>query len=184
MLAGGAGRRLGGVDKPGLVLAGRSLLDRAVAAVGDVPTVVVGPVRDTGRPVVHVAEDPPGSGPAAALHAGLLALPTLSPGAIIAVHPADHPALSAATIGRRGAALAAAPEADGAVLVDVDGREQLLLGVWRLDALTGAAARRTSWAGQSVRSLLAPLRRLAVAAVGDEAADVDTPEQWRRWSPS
>ncbi len=184
MLAGGAGRRLGGVDKPGLVLAGRSLLDRAVSAVGDVPTVVVGPVRDTERPVVHVTEDPPGSGPAAALQTGLVALPTLSAGAVIAVLAADLPALSAATVGRLVTALGAAPEADGAVLVDTDGREQLLLGVWRLSALTDAAARRTSWGGASIRSLLAPLRRLVVPAVGDEAADVDTPEQWRRWSPS
>jgi len=181
-IAGGAGRRLGGVDKPALVVHGQPLLDRALGALGaGVPTVVVGPVRSTARPVTFVAEDPPGSGPAAALHAGVDALPALPPDAMVGVLAADLPAVTAATLRRLAGALAADPAADGAVLVE-DGREQVLLGVWRRGPLTAACAARPSWAGASVRSLLAPLHRIPVAAAGDEGADIDTPEQWRHWS--
>ena len=45
VLAGGAGRRLGGADKAALDVGGRTLLERALAAVSGVPTVVVGPAR-------------------------------------------------------------------------------------------------------------------------------------------
>jgi molybdopterin-guanine dinucleotide biosynthesis protein A len=182
VLAGGAGRRLGGVDKPALVVQGQPLLDRALAALGaDVPTVVVGPVRPTARPVTFVAEDPPGSGPAAALHAGVAALPPLPPDAAVGVLAADLPAVTAATLRRLAGALSADADVDGAVLVE-GGREQVLLGVWRAGPLAAACAVRPSWAGASVRSLLAPLRRIAVAAAGEEGADIDTPEQWRHWS--
>lgn len=78
MLAGGTGTRLGGVDKAALELAGRPLLDRvldAVAAAGALGTVVVGDVAAHGRPGVRVVvEDPPRSGPAAGIVAGLAAL--------------------------------------------------------------------------------------------------------------
>ncbi|WP_240615723.1 molybdenum cofactor guanylyltransferase [Nakamurella deserti] len=182
MLAGGAGRRLGGVDKPALVVDGRPLLDRALDALGGtVPAVVVGPARPTARPVTFTAEDPPGSGPAAALQAGVAALPDLPPDAVVGVLAADLPAVTAATLRRLTGALAGAADTDGAVLVE-DAREQLLLSVWRVGALAAACSQRPSWAEASVRSLLAPLRRVAVSAADDEAADIDTPEQWERWS--
>lgn len=74
ILAGGNGTRLGGVDKPGLALDGRSLLDRAIAAVPGGRVVVVGPPRRTVGDVIRTVEDPPGSGPAAAIAAGIVAL--------------------------------------------------------------------------------------------------------------
>src|SRR3954454_3569024 len=44
-LAGGAGRRMGGADKPLRPVAGQSMLSRVLAAVGDAePRVIVGPV--------------------------------------------------------------------------------------------------------------------------------------------
>ncbi|MDP9398746.1 MAG: NTP transferase domain-containing protein, partial [Actinomycetota bacterium] len=52
VLAGGRARRLGGVDKPGLEVAGRSLLDRVLAAcAGAGRTVIAGPQRPTARAV-------------------------------------------------------------------------------------------------------------------------------------
>ncbi|MET8097507.1 NTP transferase domain-containing protein [Streptomyces sp. NPDC005236] len=72
VLAGGAARRLGGEDKPGVRVGGRTLLDRVLAACADATrTVVVAEPRPTARPVEWAREDPPGGGPLAALDAGL-----------------------------------------------------------------------------------------------------------------
>ncbi|MFF3419381.1 DUF6457 domain-containing protein [Streptomyces sp. NPDC002698] len=72
VLAGGAARRLGGEDKPGVRVGGRTLLDRVLAACADATrTVVVARPRPTARPVEWAREDPPGGGPLAALDAGL-----------------------------------------------------------------------------------------------------------------
>ena len=178
VLAGGAGRRLGGVDKPGLTVAGRTLLAGVLAALADVPVVVVGPGRPVCRPVRFVVEDPPGGGPAAAVAAGVAAL-VVPDGALVALLAADLPAVSADTLHRLAAAVSTG--VDGAVLMD-GGREQILLSVWRHGSLAAACAVRSSWAGESLRSLLAPLTRVPVPAAGSEAADIDTPEQWERWS--
>ncbi|NUW41709.1 molybdenum cofactor guanylyltransferase [Nonomuraea rhodomycinica] len=71
VLAGGEARRLGGADKPGLVVGGRTLLERVAGAVsGAGRVVVVGPARDLPG-VVFTQEDPPGGGPVPALRAGL-----------------------------------------------------------------------------------------------------------------
>jgi len=75
VLAGGDGSRLGGADKPAIVLGGHTLLDRALAATTDARArVVVGPPRDLPAAVRQAREDPPGSGPAAATATGLAAL--------------------------------------------------------------------------------------------------------------
>lgn len=189
VLAGGAGRRLGGVDKPGLIIGGSTLLDRALVALGEAPVVVVGIRRRTGRPVTFVVEEPAGSGPAAAVGAGVAALETLDDDAVVVLLAADLPAVSGDTVGRLLSALAgAAPadtdaeDADGAVLLDRGNHEQLLLGVWRIGSLRRACAQRSSWTDVPLRQLLAPLRRVAVPELDDEAADIDTPQQWRRWS--
>ncbi|MEV6939475.1 NTP transferase domain-containing protein, partial [Streptomyces sp. NPDC051132] len=72
VLAGGAARRLGGADKPGVRVGGRALLDRVLAACADArTTVVVATPRPTVRPVRWAREEPPGGGPVAALAAGL-----------------------------------------------------------------------------------------------------------------
>ncbi|MFF9149607.1 DUF6457 domain-containing protein [Streptomyces sp. NPDC014861] len=82
VLAGGAARRLGGVDKPGVRVGGRALLDRVLAAcAGARLTVVVGDPRPTVRPVHWTREQPAGTGPLAALAAGAAALATTAPGA-------------------------------------------------------------------------------------------------------
>ncbi|MFG3347695.1 DUF6457 domain-containing protein [Streptomyces sp. NPDC048018] len=72
VLAGGAARRLGGADKPGVRVGGRPLLDRVLAGCRDAGrTVVVAEPRATARPVEWTREEPPGGGPVAALAAGL-----------------------------------------------------------------------------------------------------------------
>ncbi|PBO19632.1 molybdenum cofactor guanylyltransferase, partial [Streptomyces albidoflavus] len=50
VLAGGGARRLGGVDKPGLRVGGRALIDRVLAACGQARmTVVVAAPREVAR---------------------------------------------------------------------------------------------------------------------------------------
>jgi molybdenum cofactor guanylyltransferase len=182
VLAGGRGRRLGGVDKPGLPARdGRSLLDGVLAAVPGVIVVVVGPTRELAPGIVSVREDPPGGGPAAAVAAGYHALTDLPADGLVAVLAADLPFVTAATVERLRRAVDRHPDAGGAVLVDPDGRRQHLLGVWRRDALSAAIAHRGSWHGASLSGLLARIPVIELMALGDEAADVDTPADLHRW---
>jgi molybdopterin-guanine dinucleotide biosynthesis protein A len=180
VLAGGAGRRLGGVDKPALEVGGARLLDRVLAAVADIaPVVVVGPQRPVARPVVWTREQPPGSGPAAALAAGLVALDAADDVERVVVLAADLPLLDAAVVlSLREAAVGH----DGAVLVDEDGREQLLVGCWSTVALRAAVDRAGSLVDASLRRLLSGLDRAAVRAPGPRPPwlDCDTPDDVRR----
>lgn len=179
IVAGGRGTRMGGQDKPALRLGGRTLLQIALTAVGDGPTIVVG--ARTGLPagVRSVVEDPVGGGPAAAVTAGLAALPELPPHALIAVLAADLPGIDRGTLARLRTAAAHSP--GGAVLVDDTGRRQYLTGVWRLGALTSAAALRPDWTGRPLRELLAPIVVREVAGSPAETADVDTVADWDKW---
>lgn len=194
MLAGGRGRRLGDVDKPELAdRDGRTLLDRALAAVSGSLVVVVGPPRDLPATVLSVRERPPGGGPAAAVAEGCAALDASSgpknrvpPDALVAVLAADLPYITAGTVGRLCAALDADPGAGGAVLIGSGligsaGRRQYLVGVWRHGVLLAAVRRRESWHGASLKQLLAPIPIVELPALGDETADIDTPEDLRKW---
>ncbi|MFE5257371.1 NTP transferase domain-containing protein [Streptomyces coelicoflavus] len=165
VLAGGAARRLGGADKPGLRVGGRPLLDRVLAAcAGARTTVVVADARPTARPVTWAREDPPGGGPLAALAAGL----RHTTAEHVLVVSADLPFLAGPTVGRLLSALAAG-DADGVLLTDADGRDQPLVAAYRasalrreLTALAGDRADRGAPAdGAHLTGL--PLRRLTGA---------------------
>ncbi|MDO0913396.1 NTP transferase domain-containing protein [Streptomyces sp. DT2A-34] len=131
MLAGGAARRLGGADKPGVRVGGRALLDRVLAACADArSTVVVADPRPTARPVTWAREDPPGGGPLAALDAGLRHTTAQR----VVVLSADLPFLDDGTVRRLLAALRTSG-ADGALLTDADGRDQPLVAAYRAPAL-------------------------------------------------
>jgi molybdopterin-guanine dinucleotide biosynthesis protein A len=176
VLAGGAARRLGGVDKPALQVGGARLLDRVLTAVADAEqVVVVGPRRPLARSVVWTREDPPGSGPAAALAAGLAAVTADQ----VVVLAADLPLLDADAV--RSLRQAAAGR-DGAVLVDDTGREQLLVGCWSTVALRAAVDRYGSLVDASLRGVLSGLDRAAVRTPGPRPAwlDCDTPDDVRR----
>lgn len=180
IVAGGRGRRLGGVDKPALLIDGVSLLDRALAAVAGIAAdriVVVGGHRDLGPFLLQAIEDPPGSGPAAAVVAGLSRLGPMPDGATVALLAADLPAITAATVARLTVALGAGT---GAVLVDIAGRRQYLEGVFRVGGLAAAVAGR-NWAGQRLAVLLDPLVSAEVPTSGFEDADIDTPDDLDRW---
>ncbi|GAA4919753.1 molybdenum cofactor guanylyltransferase [Streptomonospora salina] len=173
ILAGGAARRMGGGDKPGLDVGGRSLVERVADAAGAADRViVVGPTRE--RPAArYVREDPPGSGPVPALRAGLAGVER--PG--FALLAGDLPFLET---GHLDVLRRAARGRSGAVLVDAQGRVQWLLGVWSAAAVRSALA---DYTGRSLRGLLAPLDPCEVAAEGAlarAALDCDTPEELAR----
>ncbi|MEV5016242.1 NTP transferase domain-containing protein [Streptomyces sp. NPDC053780] len=131
VLAGGAARRLGGADKPGLRVGGRALLDRVLAAcAGARTTVVVADPRPTARRVTWAREDPPGGGPLAALAAGV----RHTTAEYVLVLSADLPFLGEPTVARLLSALAAG-EADGVLLTDADGRDQPLVAAYRASAV-------------------------------------------------
>nr|WP_188988023.1 molybdenum cofactor guanylyltransferase [Saccharopolyspora subtropica] len=177
VLAGGRARRLGGVDKVLLPVSGRTLLDRTIDAVaGAGPVVVVGPRRATAEPVLWTREDPPGSGPLAGVQAGLAALPAET--ALVAVLAGDHPHLTPGTLTRLRGALRANPGAAGAVLVDRNGEPQWLVGLWRVSSLRAAMPGEAR--DRSIRSVFARLDPVLVPAAGEEASDVDTPEDLHR----
>ena len=167
VLAGGTAARLDGVDKAGVELAGRTLLEHVLAAVrGATEIVVVGDQVPTSQPVTFTREDPPYGGPAAGLLAGRDAL-ARTPEHLVVV-AVDMPRVAATTVERL---LAAATGHDGAFLTDAAGRRQLA-GVVVVRALD--RARPPDCHGLPLHRLLAPLELAEVAADGSEAVDVDT----------
>ncbi|KDN84128.1 hypothetical protein KCH_39190 [Kitasatospora cheerisanensis KCTC 2395] len=170
--AGGAGRRLGGADKPALTVGGRPLLDRVLTAcAGARRVLVVGPRRPTGHPGVHwLREDPPGGGPLAAVAA---ALPQVS-APLVLLLAADLPFLDAATVARL---VARVGDADGALLVDAEGRDQPLAAAYRTAALRTALAALPAPAGRPLRALTAGLRLVRVPDPAGASFDCDTPEE-------
>ncbi|KUJ64868.1 molybdopterin-guanine dinucleotide biosynthesis protein [Streptomyces albus subsp. albus] len=130
ILAGGAARRLGGADKPGLSVGGLALLDRVLGACQDAArTVVVGPRRPTLRAVRWTRESPPGGGPLAALGSGLAEVTA----PVVLVLSADLPFLTGRTV---RALCDGLPDAgDGVLLTDSTGREQPLVAAYRTEPL-------------------------------------------------
>ena len=198
VLAGGRGARLGGVHKPGLVVGGRSLLERVLAAIPDAaPLVVVGPPQPVPPGTVLIREEPAGSGPVAALAAGVALLPPEV--GQVAVLAADLPFLTADVIVTLRAACpfdaspwptadpvpAAADPAPGtanppagAVLVDSDGRDQYLAGVWQAAALRRAIAEFGDPAGGSMRRLLGDLNVVRIGVEVGATAGSGRPAPW------
>ncbi|MFC8565963.1 NTP transferase domain-containing protein [Streptomyces sp. NPDC057245] len=170
VLAGGAARRLGGADKPGLRVGGRALLDRVLAAcAGARATVVVAGPRPTVRPVIWAREDPPGGGPLAALAAGL----RYTTAEYVLVLSADLPFLAEDAVARLLSALADG-DADGVLLTDADGRDQPLVAAYRASALRrelpALTRDRGGLAGLPLRRLTGALR---LTRVPDAVASFD-----------
>ena len=153
VLAGGRGTRLGGTDKPGLVVGGQTLLGTVVSAVtsaGADRIVVVGPERTgAGGQVRYVREDPPGCGPVVALACGLEQVSA----PLVVLLAADLPFLRPSHVTRLLTALVAR-EDRGVVLLDDSARPQWLVSGWLAAGLRGALAR---YPGSSLGGLFAPL---------------------------
>lgn len=194
VLAGGRARRLGGVSKPDVVVGGRRLLAHVLGAVAgpDVRrVVVVGPdtlVLPTG--VTRTLEDPPDGGPVAGIAAGLAALRDGAEPGWVLVLACDVPRVAGAVprlvdAASTRAADASAQACDGVVLVDDDGRDQPLVGLYRRAALDDALARldaasgssvdgRGGVRGASVRALVDALDLVRLTDAEHHGVDVDT----------
>ncbi|MFC7402583.1 NTP transferase domain-containing protein [Citricoccus sp. GCM10030269] len=197
VLAGGASSRMGR-DKASLELDGSTLLDRTVrAAVGAGATrvVVVGdrpdrPVAPADAEVLFVREDPPGSGPVAALDTALAHVEAdwllVLPCDLARPGEACRELLRAADIAgcedsrsEDGAREDDRDPLDGVVAVDAAGRRQHLTAVFRT-----APLRRAATAGVTrVRERVAGLNLREVSEPADRPGlwdDMDTPEDLER----
>ena len=183
LLTGGASRRMG-EDKALIEVGGRRLVDHAAAlltAVAD-PVIEVGPGW-SGLPAVR--EDPPGSGPLAALGAGAASLRAAGHNGAVLVLAVDMPRVGVELLrllaGRPGTATAV-PRAGG--------HPQPMCARYGPDVLA-AVDERLAAGGRSLRDLLETLAVSGAVSwvepeewepvAGPEAfADVDTPEDLRR----
>ena len=178
ILAGGGGRRLGGVSKADLMLDGRRLLDHLLDDLAQLTAegvqidrvVVVGPASVAVPPgVVRTLEDPPDGGPAAGLGAGLAALDEPADDGLVAVLSCDAPHAARALV-----LLRARFRSDGAVARGDDGRPQHLLGVYSQAALRRRITDEAGARNLSVARLVAPLALTVVQLPADYDRDVDT----------
>ena len=167
------------------------LLDSVLAGLPAATSVVcVGPPRPTRRSDVRwVREEPPLAGPLAAVFAGLAcgSAPT------VLLTAADMPRVGFAVPSLLAALESSGgwPPIDGAVLVDSDGRAQVLASVWRRERLAAALASialdRSGSAGAAPgvgpalvgRPLRLLLQGTVLAAVSDgwdAGRDIDAPQ--------
>lgn len=183
LLTGGASRRMG-TDKALIEVDGKRLVDRVaavLAAVAD-PVIEVGPGW-SGLPAVR--EDPPGSGPLAALGAGAAALREAGHDGPFLVLAVDMPRVGVELLrflaGRAGTATAV-PRAGG--------HPQPMCARYGPDVLA-AVDERLAAGGRSLRDLLETLageglvtwveeEEWGLVAGPDAFSDVDTPEDLGR----
>ena len=179
VIAGGAATRFGSDKLATRDHAGRTLLEvtvRAAAEVAD-PVVVVGPRVDLPVPVLWACEEPAGSGPCAALVAGLACLP--ADVTHVAVLAGDAPRGAEAVLALRQVM----DDAAAATVVDEHGREQPMTAVYAVAPLREVAASYGDGAGMAIRQALDDLRDQTVVAVIDRwgaAEDVDVAEDAAR----
>ncbi|MEV6770368.1 NTP transferase domain-containing protein [Nocardia sp. NPDC051030] len=176
VLAGGRASRMGGVDKPAIVVGGQSMLEAALGAVAAADrTVVVGPHRPELPPeILQAQEIPAGTGPVAAIAAGLQALSGCEfPAGLIVVLAADMPFLSAQAIDEL---ITHTKESgsDAVFAADASGRPQYLVGVWRRSALSESLNRLDSLVNRPMKAIV-PIDTAMVPLAGVD--DCDTPEQ-------
>ena len=167
VLAGGTAQRLGGVPKHSIVVEGRTLLERTLAAVSDAARIVVvggDELRAHAGDALLVREDPPLAGPAAGIGA---ALPQVTAGRVI-VLACDHPYVADAV-----RPLLDAGGLDGAIAIDADGRRQNLTFVARTDALRDAVSQQSSLVDLAVHRLIGPLELTEVGVPPHALKDVD-----------
>lgn len=185
ILAGGRSARLGGVPKSRLIYDGASLLHLTLAAArGARITVVVGPEPGPlPAGIFTCREDPPFTGPAAAIAAGLdtLNMPGISRCVLTLVLACDMPGVAGAiTVLEQvmeAQASAGGQRAEGVVAVSADGRRQPLVGFYSTPALERAAAEaseRGALNNGSVWALLASLDLQLATVPAGSTADVDT----------
>lgn len=178
ILAGGRGTRLGGANKPELLLHGHRLVDRVIHAsrhAGAARVLVIGDQPAGTLADAVLREDPPFAGPLAAIAAGITEV--TSDWCLILACDLQHPELVVRTL------LAHFDDhvAGGLVLCDAQGYTQWLAGLYR----TAAVAQACTELGDQLVN--APARKalgildLTQISVDDETTDdIDTPQALAR----
>lgn len=168
VLAGGRSTRFG-ADKLAAPLRGSTVLDHLLDTLPPHwPVVAVGAPRAVGRDVTWTTEEPPGTGPLAAVLAGVAVART----DVVAVVAGDMPDAAPALARLVAVLTAAGPQVEAAVAVDDANRPNPLLAAYRTAAVLAAAPEDPR--GVPARSLLG-LAHVEVAVPGAAARDVDTP---------
>ena len=194
VVAGGASRRLNHVPKASLSDGTNTLLGCALEAVATAsPRVVVGPESlPLPSGVLRTREDPPFSGPAAAIHAGLECIAAdcersqvpLPEWCLILgvdtprIAPAVQQLIAAARAAEQASVGQSAPtdsESSAGFWGVAEGIYQPLVGIYRFEAIRSVFSTGTTDA--SVRSFLRCLSPVAVQMSAADTADVDTWEQ-------
>lgn len=198
VVAGGASRRLNHVPKASLSDGKNTLLGCALDAVAAAsPRVVVGPESlPLPSGVLRTRENPPFSGPAAAIHAGLECIaadcersqaplpewclilgvdtPRIAP-AVQQLIAAAQSAERAAGFSPTGSEAPTDSESSAGFWGVAEGIYQPLVGIYRFEAIRSVFSTGTTDA--SVRSFLRRLSPVAVQMSAADTADVDTWEQ-------
>lgn len=169
ILAGGKGSRLGGVDKAALDLAGRPLLEHVIAAVGPLARAIIVVANDDrfARDArLTVVRDPePHAGVLPALLAALDAATT----PLLLLVACDMPFIAPAVV-RELVGLAADQDA---VMPHVDGRDQPMHAVYRVDACRAAIRAALARGDRRMISFLADVRTRRVSEDELRALDPD-----------
>ena len=149
ILTGGSSSRFGS-DKSSILFAGETLVNRLLRTLPAGPIVIVGPQFDqSARTALFAQENPPGGGPVAAIHAGLMGVST----EFVAIIATDMP-FAAEVI---SSLIARTCLSDALLPLDESKQAQLLCGLYRSDSLREAIVRLGNPANKSMRALIAGL---------------------------
>ena len=171
LLTGGSSRRMG-TDKASVKLGNDTLLDFQLAQIPTgVPTIVVGEAVAARPEVVFTREDPPGSGPVAAVSAGLAHTRTSEVVLLAVDAPFALPQLLRLHLD---------PDDTALIPQDLAGKPQYLAGLYRSTALQAALDGLGDPTNTSMRELITHLPQAKYFALTPENADyfmdLDTPE--------
>lgn len=179
IVAGGRGKRMGGIDKAAVTVNGERLIDYLldeVSVLDALQQVVVVSSRNLSiRPGVKItAEDPPFSGPVAGILAGVTELRDAAAErtAILAV---DAPE-SATLIPELNEALDGS-DAQVAVIREAEGHLQPLCAVWDTESLWLALNEMGETADKPAKALIAAAGAVTELAGSGEERDYDTLEE-------
>jgi molybdopterin-guanine dinucleotide biosynthesis protein A len=181
ILAGGRSSRLGSRPKSEFTIDGMTLLESTVNAARVARrTVIVGPPsgRLDAAEILRTREDPPYSGPSAAIAAGVRTLTHASttPSEFTLVLACDMPHVDLAVPSLLGA-MSEHPSSDGAIAIDAEGRRQplaALYGTDRLAAILLARLASDTLESLPVSTLIRDLALIPVDVPAGATSDVDT----------
>ncbi len=171
LLTGRSSRRMGS-DKASLDFGNDTLLKFQLDQIPHgIPIVVVGETIEAGPELRFTREDPPGSGPVAAIAAGLELV--ITPEVLLLA--VDAPFVLPQSLG-----LDLAPHANALIPRDQGGKAQYLAGLYRSDPLRLALEQLGSPEGKSMRELISNLPNAEYLEISPKNSeyfiDLDTPD--------